>query len=538
MKGTQESVKVELYGQIDKIIFRGCYCIGEMRDVAMNSIHDVIRLSLNLKSLSGKKLLKTSYTLDELRDLETKIVLITGSRAENTAAVDQFLDVGFCVVCVCLCTCVHALVCLCIICMCVYVLQNVCENISTTLFLFVTHTHTLPSLSQTLHCVCRIAEVLIKLQQAGHVQYIGWRMEFYCQSLLVEDLRDQAKQMEDELQRWNREVVDARRRFYELNYYTTRQLLVLRSELGVMKSEQAPQLHPRAQVMALLESISSAIPPCALAGVVQKAASDLTQDLLRVIEHSPVLTSTLVEREVPLEMPALPPVSQLASDTQPMARVALSLPPVRLSQEDLSEKQMSLFTDICESMGYCEMTALKAIEEVGDGDWNDIVNWLKCKVEREFSGLAGGDVEFEQEDSDIEDAQSADDLPPSEGDNTQSKINRSDKYCYNVQSAGLLASQSPGVGHSISTQPQTGVVVTHRQHIDETNEEVQALLDAEVGTVEECIRAIEMYETANIAIHHMDEPEEEGEREDLFPWRSLPAALSDVDQSIIEYVVL
>ena len=277
--------------------------------------------------------------------------------------------------------------------------------------------------------------MLIKLQQAGHVQYIGWRMEFYCQSLLVEDLQEQAKQMEDELERWNKEVVDARRRFYELNYYTTRQLLVLRSELGGMKSEQTSQLHPRAQVMALLESISSAIPPCALAGVVQKAASDLTQVFPGVIEHSPVFPSTPVEREADMEtisMPALPLVSQLASGTQPVARVALSLPPVRLSQEDLSEKQMSLFTDICESMGYGEMTALKAIEEVRDGDWNDIVNWLKRNgegCEREFSGLAGGDVEFEQEDSDIEDAQSADDLPPSEGDNTQSEINTSAKYC-------------------------------------------------------------------------------------------------------------
>ena len=87
------------------------------------------------------------------------------------------------------------------------------------------------------------------------------------------------------------------------------------------------------------------------------------------------------------------------------------------------------------------------------------------------------------------------------------------------------------------------MVVTHRQHIDETNEEVQALLDAEVGTVERCIRAIEMYGTAKIAIHHMDEPEE-GEGEALFPERSLPmlseqhAALPDVDQRIIAYVVL
>ena len=83
------------------------------------------------------------------------------------------------------------------------------------------------------------------------------------------------------------------------------------------------------------------------------------------------------------------------------------------------------------------MTALKAIEEVGDGDWNDIVNWLKHNgegCERVFSGLAaGGDIGFEeeeQEDSEIEEEEeeseeSADDLPPNKGDHTQSKINRS-----------------------------------------------------------------------------------------------------------------
>ena len=28
-------------------------------------------------------------------------------------------------------------------------------------------------------------------------------------------------------------------------------------------------------------------------------------------------------------------------------------------------------------IGYCKVTALKAIEEVKDGDWNDIINWLE-----------------------------------------------------------------------------------------------------------------------------------------------------------------
>ena len=60
------------------------------------------------------------------------------------------------------------------------------------------------------------------------------------------------------------------------------------------------------------------------------------------------------------------------------------------------------------------------------------------------------------------------------------------------------------------SQPQARVVVTELQHIDETNEEVKELLDAEMGTVEECIRAIELYGTAINAFPHMMESQEMG----------------------------
>ena len=61
--------------------------------------------------------------------------------------------------------------------------------------------------------------------------------------------------------------------------------------------------------------------------------------------------------------------------------------------------------------------------------------------------------------------------------------------------------------HSVSSpsssQPQSRVVVTRRQHVDETNSDVQKLLDAGMGTVEECIQAIEVYGTANMAFDPM-----------------------------------
>ena len=78
------------YGQMNNIHTCGRYIVGGRSDRAMDSIHDVIQLIL---TPPGRKLLKTSYNLNELRDLESKIVLITGTRAENRAAVNHFLDV-------------------------------------------------------------------------------------------------------------------------------------------------------------------------------------------------------------------------------------------------------------------------------------------------------------------------------------------------------------------------------------------------------------------------------------------------------------
>ena len=91
VKETQASVEVTSYGQMDNIRSCGHYIVCGRSDRAMDNIHDVIQLIL--KPQEGKKLLKTSYTLNELRDLESKIVLITGTRAENRAAVDHFLNV-------------------------------------------------------------------------------------------------------------------------------------------------------------------------------------------------------------------------------------------------------------------------------------------------------------------------------------------------------------------------------------------------------------------------------------------------------------
>ena len=93
MKETQGSVEVTSYGQMRNILRYGyCQVCIPTQPKSIHSIHDLISLKL---ILGDKKLPKTSYNLDELRDLESKLVLITGSKAENRTEVDHYLNVSF-----------------------------------------------------------------------------------------------------------------------------------------------------------------------------------------------------------------------------------------------------------------------------------------------------------------------------------------------------------------------------------------------------------------------------------------------------------
>ena len=91
VKEAQGSVEVSSFGQMDNILCYGCYTVGGERGKTVHSIHDIIHLKLEERD---KQLPKKSYSLDELRDLESKLVLITGSKTENKEEVEQFLNVS------------------------------------------------------------------------------------------------------------------------------------------------------------------------------------------------------------------------------------------------------------------------------------------------------------------------------------------------------------------------------------------------------------------------------------------------------------
>jgi len=91
VKETQGSVEVTSFGKMRNILAYGWYKVGSHSTQTVLSIHDMIHLKLEN---TGKQLHKTSFSLDDLRDLESKLVLITGSKAENRKEVDQFINVS------------------------------------------------------------------------------------------------------------------------------------------------------------------------------------------------------------------------------------------------------------------------------------------------------------------------------------------------------------------------------------------------------------------------------------------------------------
>ena len=263
----------------------------------------------------------------------------------------------------------------------------------------------------------RIAEVLLDLQKAGNVTYSGWKVSFDCATYTVntdsgeeeevqlqEESADQrvkqlqayARQMEDELELWEKKVKESRSHHYELNYYTTLQLLRLRKELGLVHQNPTKPVDP--QTLALLESIS----PKVTSSNVQNVISSLEKQLVDLqmqadtpeestqIEPSDIAT-TEEPSKAPLESTELHMATPTVVKTQPLSSlssVKMSDKP-QLTENNLSDSQKKIFTDLVEYKEYDKLLVLKAFEQLPiSSNLYDIQDWCDEK---------DGEYDFEDE---------------------------------------------------------------------------------------------------------------------------------------------
>ena len=89
VKDTQGSVETTSYGQMNNILKYGTYRVGFKKNA--RTVHDLISVTL---SQLCQNIVKWKYSLDELRDLESKLVLICGNKAENRVEVEHYLNVS------------------------------------------------------------------------------------------------------------------------------------------------------------------------------------------------------------------------------------------------------------------------------------------------------------------------------------------------------------------------------------------------------------------------------------------------------------
>ena len=87
VKETHGSVEATSFGQLSNILTYGHYSVGSSGSSALQNV-----VCLDLKE-TDKSLARKHYSLDDLQDLESRLVLITGSEDPHRDEVDIFLKV-------------------------------------------------------------------------------------------------------------------------------------------------------------------------------------------------------------------------------------------------------------------------------------------------------------------------------------------------------------------------------------------------------------------------------------------------------------
>ena len=224
--------------------------------------------------------------------------------------------------------------------------------------------------------MCRIAEVLLALQQAGNVKYTGWKLLVPCSEdkHLVNTLQVKAKKMEHELLLWKETVKDKREEFYELNYYTTLQLLTLRKELGTLTDDEA-SVSP--DVLALLHSISDDV-----------TATDVSAAVSRVARESmeKIPSADNSEASIP-ELGNEDSFSPCMESSKIESGSELSLAEEDAAQEEAltDVQQREMIADICSRLHCSEELVRRSFKECPGKEKNrlDYEKWCKEKLSDE-----------------------------------------------------------------------------------------------------------------------------------------------------------
>ena len=183
------------------------------------------------------------------------------------------------------------------------------------------------------------------MKNIGNIQYQTWCLTFPCKTNVVAELQKIAKDMESKLDGWKMEIEMCRQMFYNLNYYTTRQLLILRNDLGKMRYCGKCIISP--QVITLLQCISSSV----TSEVVMKA----------IHKHFSELKKTTAQNRYILDTVPIPLEEEIRNTTD-------------YQDQYLTQKQKNIYDYLKTQLNYNDRLALAAVQHSPDDEY-EAYNW-------------------------------------------------------------------------------------------------------------------------------------------------------------------
>ena len=214
---------------------------------------------------------------------------------------------------------------------------------------------------QVFHLVCRIADTLHDLQNAGHTNYISWSLTFACSTVSEVGLADQATSMEKELSSLLDSVNQHRREFHALNYFTTQQLLQIRRELGNLK-----RLKPNTitvELYSLLMSFSLTIS--------SDEVNNIVEEVIAIFSEQEALGNSNIEEQASIEASSsIPGTEDQLVETVEYSMAENELEDnVKLVKEELeeliqnlSEDEEALYEELRTDAKYSKIVCYKAVK--------------------------------------------------------------------------------------------------------------------------------------------------------------------------------
>ena len=178
----------------------------------------------------------------------------------------------------------------------------------------------------------RVAELLIKLQESGYIDYTHYKLQFGCSQYKKKDIDEHISKLEKTLLDWKKSVQSHRKKYPQLNYYTSQQLLDLQQEFGKLKKDKSSQAS--CKLMLLLLSVTS-----------NPNNSKISQ-AIKLISHKSHSTSDGALKSTI----SLKPIATLGHVEK------------KINLGDLSDKEKEIYSTLTLVDDYCPALVLRAFE--------------------------------------------------------------------------------------------------------------------------------------------------------------------------------